>query len=254
MDQPTRRQVLGALSGTALLAFGAAPARSAAGLDPVEPNQSTQIQTDESLPTVALDWRETVNGVVTEETDLSKTSTGHTGDVGLVVDEAVLPGDTGAVTLRASLVDDTADGAGSAAQSAAVSLHFALTDTAENGRNEPERAAGDETAETGELQDFATIELWRDMGLGTGNGANEDIPFVTDGDEMIASGTLAEVDADPVFDDGYPLSRSGEPCLSVGESVYVTFRWSIPERAGNVIQGDSAQFVVGVTVEGCKNE
>ncbi|MDQ2053893.1 hypothetical protein [Halobellus sp. H-GB7] len=252
MENPTRRQVLGAVSGTALLAFGAAPARSAAGLDPVEPNQSTQIQTGESLPTVALDWRETVNGVVTEDTDLSTGSTGHTGDVGLVVDEAVLPGDTGAVTLRASLADGT-PGA-NAAQSAAVSLHFALTDTAENGRNEPERAAGDETAETGELQDFATIELWRDMGLGTGNGANENIPFVTDGDEMIASGTLAEVDADPVFDDGYPLSRSGESCLSVGDAVYVTFRWSIPERAGNVIQGDSAQFVVGVTVEACGND
>ncbi|RLM53628.1 hypothetical protein DVK02_12305 [Halobellus sp. Atlit-31R] len=241
--------MLGTLSGAALLTLGAAPARSAAGLDPVELTQSTQIRTDESLPALALDWRETVNGAVTADTDLTTVSADRTGDVGLVVDEAVLPGDTGAVTLRVTPVDDATDDR--VADSVAVSLHFALTETAENGRNEPERAAGDDTPERGELQDVATVELWRDMGVGTGNGASEDIPFVTDGDETIAAGTLAEVAADPTFEEGYRLARAGDGCLSVADSVYVSVRWAIPAQAGNVIQSDSARFAIGVSGRRC---
>ncbi|RLM53639.1 hypothetical protein DVK02_12360 [Halobellus sp. Atlit-31R] len=243
----TRRQILAAAAGTTLVAVGAGPARAATGLAPVELTQAAQIQPGEALPAIALDWRETVNGAVTADTDLTTVSTDRTGDVGLIVDEAVLPGDTGAVTLRATLVD----GGETAVQSAELSLYFALIATAENGLTEPERET-DSTPDVGELQDVATVEIWTDMGLGTGNGGIEDIPFVTDGDEVIASGTLATVAEDPtVTGGGYRLTRDGETCLSIGDEVYVSFRWAVPGDVGNAVQGDSARFAVGFATRGC---
>ena len=250
MKTPTRRQILAAVAGSSLVAVGAGPVRAASGLAPVELNQSAQIQAGDSLPAVALDWRETVNGVVTEDTGLAAVPTESTGDVGLVVDEAVLPGDTGAVTLRATLVDG---GEGETVGSAELTLLFSLTETAENGLTEPEREANDTTPTVGELQDAAEIEIWNDMGIGTGNGGNEDIPFLTDGDDVIASGTLAAVADDPAFaDGGYGLTRDGESCLTIGEAVYVSFRWTIPTDAGNVIQSDSARFTVGFAARRCR--
>ncbi|WP_338741349.1 hypothetical protein [Haloplanus salilacus] len=72
---------------------------------------------------------------VVEDTDLATVSIEVTGGAGVVVvDEAVLPGDTGAVTLRATLVED-----GDSLQNAELALHLALTATAENGTTEPER-------------------------------------------------------------------------------------------------------------------
>ncbi|SDY10278.1 hypothetical protein [Halobellus clavatus] len=249
MTHLTRRRILAAAVGAGLLTLGAAPARAAAGLAPVELTQTAQIQSGDSLPGVALDWRETVNDSVVADTDLTTVSTDATGGVGLIVDEAVLPGDTGAVTLRATLLDD-----GGALQNAELALYFALSDTAENGLTEPEREAGDDGDPAGDLHTTATISIWRDMGVGTGNGRSEDIPFLTDGDEAIAAGTLAAVDANPTFDDGYVLSRDGETCLAVGDAVYVSFRWEIPRGAGNLIQGDSARFTVGFVPRRCSEE
>jgi len=246
MTPPSRRQLLATAAGVGLVTLGAGPARAAVGLSPVELTQSAQIRAGESLPRVALDWRETVNGSVRDHTDLTTVSSANVGDLGLVVDEAVVPGDTGAVTLRATLLDD-----GDAVPTAELSLHFALTETAENGTTEPERKAGDDGAPEGDLHTTATVTIWKDMGLGTGNGRNEDIPYLTDGEEVIASGTFADVAADPAFDDGYLLARNGETCLAPGDSVYVSFRWAVPREAGNLIQGDSARFSVGIAPRRC---
>ncbi|MGQ4555646.1 hypothetical protein [Halobellus sp. GM3] len=252
MRTPSRRQVLSGLSGAVLLAVGAGSVRRAAALATVELDQSTQIDTESALPPVALDWRETVNGEVREDTDLTAASDGNTGDVGVIVDEAVLPGDTGAVTLRAAIPDEAdLNGGERDSQSAELLLRYSLTETAENGLTEPERKAGDDTPDRGELQDVATVDIWRDMGLGTGNGAVESVPLVSGGDEMIASGTLAAVGESPAFEDGYRLTRNGETCLSPGDAVYVSFRWSIPTDVGNVIQGDSVQFAIGVEPRRC---
>ena len=85
--------------------------------------------------------RPTENGAVSGPTGALLYEAGRSGldGVGLIVDEAVLPGDTGAVTLRATLLDD-----GGALQNAELALYFALSDTAENGLTEPEREAGDD--------------------------------------------------------------------------------------------------------------
>lgn len=246
MTLPSRRRILATAASLGLLTLGAGPARAAVGLSPVELTQTTQIRAGDPLPPIALDWRETVNGVVREHTDLTAVSSENVGDVGLVVDEAVLPGDTGAVTLRATLLDDA-----DAVPSAELYLYFALTETAENGTTEPEREAGDDGAPEGDLHTTATITIWKDMGLGTGNGRNEDVPYLTDGDEVIAAGTLAAVGAEPALDGGYLLARDGETCLAAGDSVYVSFRWAVPRDAGNLIQGDSARFSVGVAPRRC---
>ncbi|WP_251344260.1 hypothetical protein [Haloplanus halophilus] len=252
----TRRRILAAVGSVGALYLGADRAGAALGLDPVTLNQGTvngtyAASTEEMFvnapPRIVLAWRELVNGRLTEETGLVGGADGETGSVGLIVDEAVVPGDSGSVTMRARLIEreeqETDD--------ARLFLRFRLSNTAENGITEPEADAGDTTPNDGELQDYTRITIWKDDGFGTGNGELElgDIPVV--GETEIASGTLAEVAESSAFDGGYQLVVGGDGCLSPGDQVYVSFEWAIPETVGNVIQGDSATFQVAFDPEPC---
>ncbi|WP_423751260.1 hypothetical protein [Salinirarus marinus] len=260
----TRRRILAAVGSVGALYLGVDRVGAALGSETVETNQQTvngtyaqSTEFTNAPPRIALAWRETVNGAVQEETDLA--ADGETGAVGLVVDEAVVPGDSGAVTMRARLLEDPEQ----TTQNARLYLRFRLSETAENGINDPERVAGDGTPDAGELDDVAEIRIWKDDGaFGSGDGEPTwaDVPIV--GDTEITDGwqSLAEVADSGTFDGGYQLST----CLDPAEEpeVYVSFRWEIPQSLPadapgtdiNVIQGDSATFQVGIDPRPCAGQ
>ncbi|MFC6988187.1 hypothetical protein ACFQJD_04690 [Haloplanus sp. GCM10025708] len=202
----TRRRILAAVGSVGALYLGVDRVGAALGSETVETNQQTvngtyaqSTEFTNAPPRIALAWRETVNGAVQEETDLA--ADGETGAVGLVVDEAVVPGDSGAVTMRARLLEDPEQ----TTQNARLYLRFRLSETAENGINDPERVAGDGTPDAGELDDVAEIRIWKDDGaFGSGDGEPTwaDVPIV--GDTEITDGwqSLAEVADSGTFDGG----------------------------------------------------
>jgi len=255
LDSLTRRRILAAVGSAGALYLGVDRAGAALGYETVDMNQrtvnGTYAQTNEftqAPPRIALTWREIVNGTVQEDTGLTTDTEGETGGVGLIVDEAVMPGDSGSVTMRAELLErDTPT------EDAQLYLLLRLSDTAENGVNEPELDAGDDPGtDGGELHEHTEVSVWIDEGIFSGNGELEDLPVI--GDETVAEGTLAEVaDPDPksTGDGEYQISIDGETCLSPGDEVYVSFRWQIPESVGNIIQGDSATFQVAFDPRPC---
>jgi hypothetical protein len=261
----TRRRILAAAGGVGALYLGSERVGAVLGTDRVEPNQrsvnGTYAQpsefTDAAPPPIALDWRETLNGAVQEETELA--TDGDTGDVGLIVDEGVVPGDSGAVTMRARLLERDQDTA-----SAELFLRFRLETSGENGISDPERAAGDGslpgTLDDGELDDVARIRIWKDeSAFGTGDGELtwDDVPIV--GDEELTDGwqSLSDVAESGTFADGYRISTCLDPADD--PAVYVSFEWEIPESLPggapgeniNVIQGDTATFQVGFDPRPC---
>jgi len=253
LNSLTRRRILAAVGSAGALYLGADRAGAAFGT--VDMNQRTVNGTyaqptgfTQAPPRIALSWREIVNGQVQEDTGLTTDTEGQTGGVGLIVDEAVVPGDSGSVTMRVELLErDTPT------ENAQLYLLFRLSDTSENGVNEPERDAGDDPdSSEGELDDKTEISVWIDEGIFTGNGELEPLPII--GDETVAEGSLREVSRDPAEGGiggdaaantgGYQISIDGDTCLSPGDEVYVSFQWRIPESVGNIIQGDSATFQV----------
>jgi len=256
LDSVSRRRILAAVGGVGALYLGADRAGAVFG-DPVELNQRTvngtyarEHEFTDAPPRIALSWREVVNGQVREDTT---DSVAETGGVGLIVDEAVMPGDSGAVTMRAELLERDTE-----TQNAELYLVYRLTETAENGINDPEREAGDTSPDDGELDDYAEISVWIDDGLLGGNGELEALPII--GDDPVASGTLAEVATSELTGNpaentgGYQLSAGGETCLPPGSEVYVSFEWRIPESVGNIIQGDSATFQLAFDPRPCPED
>jgi len=265
LNSLTRRRILAAVGSAGALYLGVDRAGAALGLDPVDMNQrtvnGTYAQTNgftDAPPRIALSWREIVNGQVQEDTGLTADTEGETGSVGLIVDEAVVPGDTGSVTMRVELLErDTPT------ENAQLYLFVRLSDESENGVNEPERDAGDDpNSDEGELDGKTDMSVWVDEGILTGNGELEELPVI--GDRKVAEGSLAHVasqDAlgvthvsEGVYEGGYQISIDGDTCLSPGDEVYVSFQWRIPESVGNIIQGDSATFQVGFDPRPCQPE
>jgi len=256
-DSLTRRRVLAAVGSVSALYLGADRVGATFG-DSVDLNQrtvnGTYAQSNEftdAPPRIGLSWREIVNGQVQNDTGLTADSKGETRGVGLVVDEAVMPGDSGSVTMRAELFEDDSD---TPTQNAELYLLLRLSDVSENGVTEPERDAGDSPgADGGELADAIHFTVWIDEGIFTGNGQLEDIPVI--GDQPIAEGQLADVvPEDPAGGERvreFQIDIGGETCLSPGDTVYVSFEWSIPVDMGNRIQSDSATFQVAFDPRPC---
>lgn len=269
LDSLTRRRILAAVGSAGALYLGADRAAATLGYGTVDMNQrtvngtyaQTQGFADENPPPrIALTWRETVNGVVQEDTGLTDTTDGDDGNVGLVVDEAAVPGDSGSVTMRARLISGEGVDAGNTAN-AELYLLVHISDTAENGIIEPERDAGDTVDNDGfpgDLAENIQLTVWEDDSILTGNGNGEldDLPVI--GDTPIAEGSLVRVATETELDGdalgntgGYRVSVGGDTCLSPGDEVYVSFEWEIPESVGNIIQGDSATFQVGFDPRPC---
>jgi hypothetical protein len=236
----TRRDVLAGIGATGLAALGALGVGTG---DALVYTASAQMGSGDGF-TLNADWRETYNGQVLEDTRANVSSDGA-----VISLNNVLPGDSGTFSFRFEVVPDSE----SDSPSVEPRLSLNLTETAENGINEPEEKAGDGSPNTGELQDYVDVKLWYDEGLANypvlgGGNATQDLgeSLITDDDG--AEGTLAEV-SDAV--DDVPLDRNG--CLNTDETLTVTFGWEFPSGDGseNVVQGDSVTFDLEVYAVEC---
>ncbi len=237
-----RRRLLGAIGGTGIAAFaGLGYATDDAVRYTMASSHSCQNYT------LDAEWRETYTR--DEETTLlentTATSAGETGEEDNVDDapqnihlQNVLPGDRGTVSfkLTAEKEDTNAD------DEVTPELGLELTGTAENGRNDPEQEAGDQSPDAGELQEYLDIKIWKDTGilgfddLG-GNNLETDLTETT-----IQDDTLENV-ADNL--DGEAL---GTIDATTDESVSVTLRWEFTDQSGiNVTQTDSVTFTLDIS-------
>jgi len=186
-----------------------------------------------------VDWRETYNGEVLEDTRSEST---YTEDGAVVSLGNVLPGDVGTVSFRLRNPDDD-----DTSTTVTPELSLDLLGTAENGVVDPEREAGDTTdgADEGELQDYLETKIWYDEGLATFDVLGGDNATQDAGESLVTSdaeGTLAEV-AGAV--DAVSLGE-----LSPGDEVTVAFRWEFDSDADSqdvdVTQTDSVSFAFGL--------
>ncbi|QKY21034.1 hypothetical protein B4589_011845 [Halolamina sp. CBA1230] len=220
-----RRRLLGsvALAGAASVA-----GLTALTSDAVAYQSSTTVGSD---PSVRVDWRETYNGTVVDAGDET------TDEPALNVGNAH-PGDSGTLAFRVTPENDD--------QAVSASMSLALTANSENGRNEPERSAGDTTTDRGELADALDVAVWYDTGsLGVSGlgGCDGDLDVA---ETVLVDGSL--VDADTALAEGVPL---GGDCLDPTSAVCVGISWSLPRSVGNRIQGDSVETSLSFTVEPC---
>lgn len=224
MNLPRRRLLAGAGIGAAtVLGFPAVSSRAVA---------YTETTTVGDGPNAQVSWRETYNGAVVDSSDESD---------GPVLDVAnAQPGDSGTVAFNVTANAETS-----------VRTWFSLAVTAndENGRNEPERKAGDETPDRGELADAIETTVWFDTGsfgvssFGSCDGTR------SPGETVVYDGSLTGATA--ALGDGVLLADDRE-CLSGDEGVCVGIAWSLPETTGNRIQGDSVSTALSFTVESCE--
>jgi hypothetical protein len=244
---PTRRQLLATLGATGTVTVGAGLGL-ASSTAPY--NRFTYAQSTAGGLRVA--WYATYNGrflgaprAGENETTVSNASTvlsptsgpGYVDDVtGPVVDLGnLLPGDSG--TLAVGVLPDS-DPVG-------VWVRPRVLATAENGRVEPERTAGDADAE-GDLGQFLSMRLWEDSGtLGSGVGAC-DGRFVGDPELTDGETTVTEVETDLV--DGVRVAD----CLDTGDRRCLGLAWRfVTGDDVDVTQTDSLAFVIEVVPTGC---
>jgi hypothetical protein len=225
----SRRRLLGSVAATGAV--------SVTGLgvfasDTVAYTDSTTIGTQ---PSVQVEWRETYNG------DILETSADSTDGPVLHIDN-VQPGDQGTLAFRVSAAEDV---------SARTVFSLAMTENAENGINEPERKAGDDSGGpgNGELGDALEVVVWFDTGAYGVNGLGGCDGTRDPGEETLVDGSL--VDADAALADGVPL---GGDCLEPGQSTCVGISWSLPASTGNLVQTDRVGTDLSFTVQSCGDE
>jgi len=220
----TRRKMLSAVGAT-----GAAVGGVGLITEPsVTYAETTTIEVESG--TFEVEWRETYNGGVEEDTREDN----YTENGRVINLENVLPGDVGTLSFRLTNIS------GSEAE---PQLSLNLAGAAENGLEDPEREAGDTSTDgnhpnedfPGELQNYLQTSLWNDNGLlgvdwfGSDN-ATEDF-----GEPNIADGTLKEVAGS--------VNNESLGTLADGESTSVAFRWEFADAADvNITQGDSVAF------------
>ncbi|QSG11733.1 M73 family secreted endopeptidase [Halapricum desulfuricans] len=222
-----------------LLGLGALGVSTAGGFAIVtEPARALDHTTTDGNGLV-LDWAATRNG---GDDSGSVTDTGSTFSYSAL---NLMPGDSGTLTVEMSLTDGTAD--------SFPQFAFELTRTDENDLTDPEREAGDDTPDEGELQNYLDVKIFYDTGTlgvdmwGATNGEQDLGEGLIDPD---AEGTLAEVaDALPDKDDVEWLTLDAEPTTSGADpltdnnTVAVSFGW-VFARSGaiNATQTDSVSF------------
>ena len=184
-----------------------------------------------SGPSVRVNWRETHNGSVLESGD--ETAEGPVLNIG-----NAQPGDSGSLAFQ--VTPETSDGG------ANVWFSLSLDANDENGRNEPERAAGDTTADRGELADALEVAAWYDTGSFGVSGLGGCDGNLDAAETVLVDGSL--VDADAALAEGVSL---GGDCLEADSGACVGISWSLPASVGNQIQGDSVDVSLSFTVESC---
>lgn len=199
-------------------------------------NHSTEIQTNSNVD-IRLDWRETYNGRILEDTTNGKSQSSPTGPVISLAN--VLPGDSGTLSVRVRLKSDSDD---SNSNPVTPIVAFDLT--------------SDFTSPG--LQEYIHAAIWYDTGLldldefGAQNADRDP------GEGLIhpdAEGTLGEISN--ILDEGVALDASPNTpngsCLTADGAVTVTFGWSFPSDQPNInaVQGDSVSFDIHFFTNPC---
>lgn len=221
-----------------LVGLGAVGVSTAGGLAiATEPSRALDNTTTDGDGLV-LRWAATRNG---DDDPGSVTGTGSTFSYSV---SNLLPGDSGTLTVELSLTDGTPD--------SVPRFTFDLTGTDENGLTDPEREAGDNTANEGELQNYVDVKIFYDTG-----GLGVDMWGATNGEQDLgeglidpdAEGTLKEV-AEALPDSGEegvvldadPTTSETDP-LTDDNSVAVSFGWVFAGSGDiNETQTDSVAF------------
>jgi hypothetical protein len=244
-DSISRRTLLAAASGV----VGVAGMGTLAEARKVTFTQSRQIEIQQTATEtdarLEVDWTEWYNGEVVGE------RTSPADAPGQIQIPDVKPGDSGRLTLGLSTA--AAEGTPPAAE---ITMRVLATERRENGRNEPERKAGDTTPNVGELQEFIDVELWYDTGVrmegmplyGTCDGENNM------GDTELATGSLGEVAGEYTLDVDASNPLGLGSCLEPDETICLTLDWQLDPDMGNinVIQGDSVEFAVAFEPRECE--
>ncbi|MFQ3476729.1 hypothetical protein HKK80_10800 [Halonotius sp. F2-221B] len=248
----TRRKLLTGIGGGTLTVGGIV----AVGKTPWNPPQFSQYtyaapddDTDDQRLSIA--WYERYNGTFVEnhadtDDDLETTldpdgGPGYTEEATFVTDASgpviavqnVLPGDTGVVVVGLEVVADPAEPLD-------VWLRAQVTDDSENGINGPEQVDGDTTPNDGELDELATVEIWRDGSpFGSCNGQKEFDESLES--PLVAPAPVADAFS-PTTDVGADAGLLAFDCLDPGSLRCVALRWAVPATTGNEAQGDSLGF------------
>ncbi|MBS3760361.1 hypothetical protein [Halodesulfurarchaeum sp.] len=158
----------------------------------------------------------------------------------------ILPGDSGTLVVGLEAVSEETP------SPVSIWLSGVVTAEAENGRNEPERKAGDTTDAVGELATEATVEVWTDTSpLGSCDGLRTldetlrapVVPRAPFGDAFAEDSIVAN-EGVPVFDD----------CLDPGTLRCVALAWELPKTASDRIQGDSFTFDFAFAAGPCEGD
>ena len=207
------------------------------------PVYTASAQSESNGFTLDVEWRETYNGEVLEDTRSAE----WTADGPAISLGNVQPGDSGTFSVRIGVADPES-------ASVAPQFSFVLTGTPENGINDPEQEAGDTSPNDGELENVVQAKFWRDDGLFDGLAPLGGDNAVRDpGESLIpegTQGTLEEVASD--FETENPVSFG---CIDGDETITVSFSWEFPaeldDRDVNVAQGDGVSFDLRIDAESC---
>lgn len=200
---------------------------------------------------IRVAWWESYNGDIVETQDPAvdnataaldpETEPVYVSDVQGPIIQAtnVLPGDEGrlGIGIQAQLP---------AEEQLSLWYRLRILSRAENGLNEPERAAGDVPGNGPELGEYTAVTVWEDTNpISACTG--EQLPLI---DNAVAGGkgSLTEVSSALSAGQRFP------DCLADGETRCLGFRWQLPaDRPDiNVVQGDSISFSLEFRTAPCE--
>jgi hypothetical protein len=232
----SRRRLLaaGGAATVGFLGIGAASALTA----PVAYRRSTVVPAQAGPgPGVSLrvDWTEWYNGEAIERQPGGDGGGESQPSIAL---GNVLPGDAGRVALGVRIADGDSTGT-----DVRMRLRELPSSGSENGRNDPEQEAGDDTPRTGELGDHLDVRLWRDSGIQVADTVafgSCDGQFNA-GDRPLEEGTFSEV-AVASGSDAWLDVTGEEECLGSNEKLCVGFEWTV--GSSNLVQSDGVAFAI----------
>ncbi len=247
----TRRQLVAGIGAGALAVGGVS-------LSQPSPRFSAYTYAAESADTddrrLRVAWYETYNGALVgsttgdgNETDVDTVlnpdqSPGYVEEATFVTDISgpiisignVLPGDTGTLVVGLEVVTTEPS------EPLDIWVAGSITNTDENGINEPERTDGDSTLDRGELGDDAVVEIWLDGSPLRGCNGVKNFEESLES-PLVARSSFTDTFA-PTTGIGSPDGTLALECLDPGSLRCVALRWELPPNIGNRSQSDALGF------------